>query len=125
MAEPGQDAPLLQDTEFVPKMVASGADSGVVAAMEEMVRTASPGGVAAALRGMAEREDSTELLSRIDVPTLVICGAEDGISPPEEMREMASAIPGARFEVIPRAGHVSPMENAADVNRAIGAFWRV
>ena len=118
---------LAEGTEFliegmIPKMVAAGADAGVIAEMEKMVRTASPGGVAAALRGMAEREDSTELLSRINVPTLVICGAEDQFSPPEEMRPMAEAIPGSRFEVVPGAGHVSPLEKPAGVNRAIGAF---
>ena len=118
---------LAEGTEFliegmIPKIVAARADSGVIAEMEKMVRTASPGGVAAALRGMAEREDSTELLSRIEVPTLVICGEEDQISPPEEMREMAAAIPGARFEIVPGAGHVSPLENAARVNHAMDAF---
>lgn len=88
-----------------------------VNAVEAMIRRASWGGVAAALRGMAERQDSWALLSRIAVPTLVMVGSDDVVTPPDRARQMAQAIPGAEFAVVPGAGHLSPFEmpNAANV----------
>lgn len=84
------------------------------------VMCASPAeGVAAALRGMAERPDMTPRLPEIAVPTLLLCGAEDGISPPVEMREIAASLPHAQYVEIPRAGHLAPLENAEAVNAAV------
>lgn len=94
----------------------------VVAAVREMIASAPPAGVAAASRGMAARPDSNDLLPRIDVPTLVLSGEHDAITPPAEMRAMAERIRGATFELIPDAGHMSPMENPAAVNAAIRRF---
>jgi 3-oxoadipate enol-lactonase len=94
----------------------------VVAAVRELIAEASPAAVAAALRGMAMRPDSTDILPKIDVPTLVICGEEDTISPPAEMQAMAEAIPQAIFSTIPSAGHLAPMENPEPVNGAIRRF---
>ena len=107
---------------MIPNLVAPGAAADVVSEAEEMAQRASPRGVAGALRGMASREDSTELLSRIAVPTLVICGEADTVSPVNEMRGIAGAISGARFEEIPSAGHLAPMENPEVVNRVIREF---
>jgi len=90
--------------------------------VESMIRSAPPAAVAAALRGMAVRPDSTDLLPTLDVPSLVLCGDEDGISPPEEMRSIEAALPDATFALIPAAGHLAPMENPEAVNRALRAF---
>ncbi len=89
-----------------------------------MLRT-NPVGVAAALEAMAVRDDSTELLGSIKVPTLLVCGEHDGISTPDEMRGMAQAIPGARCEEIVGAGHMAPLEAPTEVNRAIAQFLGV
>jgi pimeloyl-ACP methyl ester carboxylesterase len=109
--------------ENMPKSLLAGAtfetQPAVVAAVREMIASAPPAGVAAASRGMAARPDSTDLLPRIDVPTLVLCGEQDAITPPAEMRAMAERIPGAMFDLISDAGHMSPMENSAAVNAAI------
>ncbi|AGA25588.1 alpha/beta fold hydrolase [Singulisphaera acidiphila] len=78
--------------------------------------------VAGALRGMAARPDRTGDLARIQVPTLVLVGADDTITPPAEARAMAQAIPGAQFEIIPNAGHLAPLENPAASNAAILRF---
>jgi 3-oxoadipate enol-lactonase len=89
--------------------------------IEVMLRS-DPAACAAAQRGMAEREDFRPRLSSIDVPTLIVCGERDAISPPSEMREIAAAIPGAKYVEIPRAGHLSPLESPEPVNEAIGEF---
>ena len=86
-----------------------------------MLRT-SPQGIAAALRGMAQRHDATTQLRAITCPTLVVVGEEDAVSPPEEMQQIAAAIPNARLVVIPSAGHMSPAENPAAVNAALLEF---
>lgn len=96
----------------------------VIARTEQMMRGASREGVAAALRGMAVRADMTSRLSEIRVPTLLLGGALDAITPPQEMQEVAAAIPGARWVEIPNAGHMAPLEQPAAVNRAIAEFLR-
>ena len=56
------------------------------------------------------------------MPTLVLVGEDDAITPPDEARGMAGALPDARLEVIPDAGHLAPLENPAACNRAILTF---
>jgi pimeloyl-ACP methyl ester carboxylesterase len=73
---------------------------------------------------MAARPDVTGMLGSIDVPTLVIVGEEDAISPSAEMKKIAEAIPGARFVEIKGAGHMSPLEDPAAVNAAIEDFLK-
>lgn len=94
----------------------------LVEATEQVIRRTSAEGIAAALRGMAERPDATPLLSTINVPTLVVVGQHDAISPPAEMRGIADAINGVKFVEVPDAGHMSPLENAPAVNTALSEF---
>jgi pimeloyl-ACP methyl ester carboxylesterase len=88
-----------------------------------MARTA-PQGIVGALRGMASRPDRRGDLPKIAVPTLVMVGDEDVITPPAEARAMAEAIPNARLEVIPKSGHMAPYENHAVANAAILRFLK-
>lgn len=94
----------------------------VVEATRQQMLRAPREGVAAALRGMAERPDFTPLLPRIDLPVLVLCGEKDAISPPDEMQAIARAIPSAEYVEIARAGHLAPLEQPAAVNDALRAF---
>ncbi len=94
----------------------------VIAALRSVVTRTSPATIAAAQRGLAARPDMTGLLPQIAVPTLVIVGAEDVISPPAEMQSIAAAIPGARYVVIPNSGHMTTMENPAAVNQSLLHF---
>jgi pimeloyl-ACP methyl ester carboxylesterase len=64
----------------------------------------------------------TSLLPQIDVPTLLIVGSEDAISPPQEMRSMAAAIPNSTLVEIADAGHMAPLEEPAAVNTALEHF---
>lgn len=82
----------------------------------------SPAGIAAAQRGMAARPDMTPALVEISVPTLVICGEHDVISPVAEMRRLAESMPNANFVEVAGAGHMSPLEKPDVVNGAIAGF---
>jgi pimeloyl-ACP methyl ester carboxylesterase len=94
----------------------------VVARVRAVVEGTSPDGIAAAQRGMAARPDMTGFLPQIQVPTLIIVGAEDVISPPSEMQAISDKIPNAKFVVIPDAGHMTTMENPCAVNQALLDF---
>ena len=86
-----------------------------------MLRT-NPHGIAAAARGMAERADACPWLPSISVPSLVIVGEHDVISTAVEMHTIAAAIPQSQIEVLPNAGHMAPLENAAMTNAAMRKF---
>jgi pimeloyl-ACP methyl ester carboxylesterase len=94
----------------------------IIASVRQMVMTSNPVAIAAAHRGMAVRPDVSDLLPTITLPTLVICGEHDVISPPDEMKSIAEKIPNAQFVQVPRAGHMSPMEQPEIVNAAIRKF---
>ena len=79
-------------------------------------------GVIGALEAMMERPDSTSLLETIDVPTVVVVGEEDVVTPAKEMRAMNDAIRGSRFEVIAKAGHLSNVERPAAFNAIVTEF---
>jgi pimeloyl-ACP methyl ester carboxylesterase len=79
-------------------------------------------GIAGAQMAMAARPDSVPLLARIACPTLILMGELDGPTPPAEGTLMVDAIPGARLEIIPRAGHLSNLEQPEAFNRALLDF---
>ena len=70
--------------------------------------------------GAAARPDGRA--ATITVPTLVLVGAHDAITPPEESRKLAAAVPGAQLVIIPDAGHLAPLENPDPANEAILGF---
>lgn len=96
----------------------------IVEAARAMMAAQPVQGIVAALAGLRDREDNRPLLPTINVPTLVVVGAEDTVTPPSDAAAMADAIPGARLVTIPRAGHLSPMENPRAFNAALRAFLR-
>lgn len=94
----------------------------IVESVRQTILATSPRTIAAAQLGMAERPDMTRELPAVGVPTLLLCGQFDAISPPEEMRTIAEAMPRSQFCQIAGAGHMAPMEAPAAVNDAIREF---
>jgi pimeloyl-ACP methyl ester carboxylesterase len=92
------------------------------ASLRERILTTSPAGIANALFGLAARADSTATLREIRVPTLVVCGAEDTVTPVAESEKMQRQIAGSRLEVIPRAGHLANLEHPAAFNEVLKSF---
>ena len=89
-----------------------------------MMSRSNPRGVAAALKAMAQRPDSTTSYSEIDVPTLIVVGEEDVITPPADARNMNGAIRGSQLVIIPQAGHMAAVERPRMVGSAVAAFVR-
>lgn len=91
-------------------------------AVHRMMAQAPVDGIAGALEAMMKRPDSTADLSQIDVPTLVVVGEEDAITPLKEARAMHEKIPGSLLQVIAQAGHLSCMERPAAFNHVLTEF---
>lgn len=99
---------------FLPKLLGATTHEArpqLVAWVRETILATRPRGIADALLGLAARADSTPTLREIRVPTLVVCGAEDVLTPPSDSEAMAAAIAGARLAVVPKAGHLANLEN--------------
>jgi len=79
-------------------------------------------GVIAGLKALRDRPDATPDLKKIAVPTLVIVGEEDAVTPPAKAEAIAKEIPGAKLVVLPRVGHLSNLEDTMAFNDAVGHF---
>ncbi|MEG8946132.1 alpha/beta fold hydrolase [Rosettibacter firmus] len=84
----------------------------------------NPTGVKGAIIAIMSRTDTTEFLPLIKIPTLILCGSFDKLTPPDVMRKMSEKIPDSEFAIIPRAGHMSPIENPGAVNDLIKGFLK-
>jgi len=110
---------------FLPRVVgettkASRAD--VIAKLKDMMLKTSPQGISDGLHGLATRQDSTRLLREITVPTLVVCGEEDVITPRAEAEILQRGIKGAELVMIPKSGHLPSMETPEAFNVALSGF---
>jgi len=94
----------------------------VVKRIRDMMLKTKPAGAAAALMGMAAREDQTALLPRISVPTLILVGRDDPITPLQDSEKMHDTIAGSQLVVIENASHVSNIEQSAVFNAALLSF---
>lgn len=94
----------------------------LVEQVRELMGRQPVAGIVGALQAMRDRADSKPLLEKIDVPTLIVVGQEDELTPPAEARAMASAIPSAHMTTISGAGHVSPLESPTAVSRVFAEF---
>ena len=112
--------------EMLPRLLAPGSlvNMRIAEAARKTMAEQSVDGIIGALGGLRDRVDSRSTLPTIAVPTLVVAGEADVITPPAEGQAMTAIIPGARSAVIPKAGHLSPLENPRAFNAAVRAFLR-
>ena len=94
----------------------------LVARVRRIIEANPRRGITDALAGLAARADSTPILREIRVPTLVVVGEEDAITPLADAETLQRGIAGSRLAVIPRAGHLSSLENPDEFNRQLRAF---
>jgi 3-oxoadipate enol-lactonase len=114
-------------TVTAPRMLAPTTVQGradVVERVKSIMASTSVNGYVGDLRGLASRPDSTDTLSKIDVPTLVIVGEQDVVTPVADSETMAKTIKGAKLAKVPNAGHLAPLEQPADFNKALVEFLK-
>jgi len=95
--------------------------SGVQETMAAVVRDFHPPGFRLMAKALAD-SDTSELLPHIEVPTLLLWGEDDKRSPLSVAERFRDAIPGAKFAVIPQAGHISNMEQPETFNDHVRRF---
>lgn len=94
----------------------------VVELIKSSIRRNPISGICATLLALASRLDSTDMLSSISIPTLLIRGEDDKITSNEIMTELHALIPNSEFIQIKNAGHLPNLENVLDFNRAMNKF---
>ncbi|HKB01168.1 MAG TPA: alpha/beta fold hydrolase [Gemmataceae bacterium] len=82
----------------------------------------STDGIVAALKALRDRPDAAPGLAHIAVPTLVVVGDQDAVTPPEKAMAMAAAIPNSQLVTVPDAGHLSNLENPDLFTAAVREF---
>ena len=78
--------------------------------------------IASAVVHIRDRPDATDTLRTVTVPTLIVVGDEDVITPPPEAELMHALVPNSRLVRLPGASHLPPLEVPAAFNRALGEF---
>ncbi|MDX6434479.1 MAG: hypothetical protein QOE54_6845 [Streptosporangiaceae bacterium] len=123
LEEEGTAKPLLEDV--LPGLVGPTTHrqrAMIYGRVRGLVQATPPAAAAWAQRAMAGRPDSFEILRQTRAPALVVVGAEDTLATEEDARAMADALPNAELLVIPRAGHLSAMEQPDLFNQAVAEF---
>ncbi len=92
----------------------------VVATVREIVQAQTAAAIRGAVQRMLLRPDSTDELSRIAVPTAIVVGEHDTLTPLSDAKAMQAGIRGAVLEVVPEAAHLSNIEQPDDFNMALG-----
>ena len=97
----------------------------VVARVRALIEAQPVETIAAGLTAMKDRPDSTDVLRRVTVPTAIIVGDEDTITPPSDAEHMQRSVPGSTLVVIPQSGHMANLEAPHQFNAAMSAFLSV
>lgn len=119
----GADGPLVNQT--LPKLLSERTKRDHPAVVERARAIGArqkPDAVVAALAALRDRPDANPGLAAVRVPTLVIVGEDDAVTPPSAGKAMADGIPGAKLVPIPGAGHLSNLESPEAFNAAVRAF---
>lgn len=93
-----------------PELVASYVDFVLRAGASQLVRQN---------RAVIARPDARVHLPQVRCPTLVLCGADDQLTPPDRSREIAQLVPGAELVLLPDCGHMLTMEQPESVNQQL------
>jgi 3-oxoadipate enol-lactonase len=111
--------------EMLPKLLGATSQRerpGLAASVRAMIERNSPEAIAGAVESMMARPDSRPLLASIAVPTLVLCGEEDVLTPPSDSDALHAGIPGSRLVSIEKAGHLSSIEAPDQFSFALNSY---
>ena len=88
----------------------------------ERSKKSNPLGVKGCLLAMQGRTSVTASLPNFKIPILLLCGEDDKLTPPEEMRSISDKIPNSKYLIVPGSGHMTPIEKPNFVNTSIKDF---
>ncbi len=111
--------------EMLPKLLGASSQRdrpALAAEVREMIERNRPETIAGAVEAMLGRPDSRPLLAQVAVPTLVICGEEDVLTPPADSKALHDGIRGSRLVTLPSAGHLSNLEVPEAFSSALQTF---
>jgi pimeloyl-ACP methyl ester carboxylesterase len=97
---------------------------GVIAFINQIICTNSPRGICGTLLALACRTDTTSALSSITIPTSIIVGEHDKITPPSDADSLHKLIAGSELHILPDAAHMSNLENTQEFNERIVSFLK-
>jgi 3-oxoadipate enol-lactonase len=96
----------------------------IEAILRQSITSQSVATVQAALAALGDRPDMTESMRSLQVPTLLVAGAEDAITPRECLEAAEALLPNAKLLIVPAAGHLPPLEQPEVFNAAVLEFLR-
>lgn len=117
-----RDGPARIASEMLPKLLGSTSareQPDLALTVGRLIEGNAPDGIIGALSAMKQRPDRTALLGSIACPAVVICGADDVVTPPGECERMSRQIPGATFVRLEGAAHLSNLERAEAFTKAM------
>jgi pimeloyl-ACP methyl ester carboxylesterase len=111
--------------EMLPKLLGATSQRErpeLAATVRQMIETNTTAAIAGAVTAMMDRPDSTPMLGSISVPTLIVCGEEDVLTPPSDSEALHTGIPHSRLVLLPGAGHLSNLEAPEGFSGAVQDF---
>jgi 3-oxoadipate enol-lactonase len=111
--------------EMIPKLLGETTRRSrvdVIDRVRSVVLSNSSEAIAGAVRALMSRPDSTPLLHSIHLPTLIVVGEEDTLTPPALSEKMQRGIAGSELSCIPAAGHLANLEQPELFNAALARF---
>ncbi|MCC1494631.1 alpha/beta fold hydrolase [Cognatishimia sp. F0-27] len=106
--------------EMKPNYLTDGPNRDAILALcMQMAEDLGPQVFATQSRAIQNRPDQSATLRAVTVPTLVLCGEDDRLCPPERHRLMRDLVDGARLSIIKGAGHLPTLEQPDDTNRML------
>ncbi|MDD8018289.1 MAG: alpha/beta fold hydrolase [Bacteroidota bacterium] len=105
---------------FAPESLQQKAEA--VRMIQSIIERTSPISIYGTLMALASRTDTTAALPFITCPTLILVGEKDTLTPPTAAQAMKDKIPNAQLFLIPKAAHMSNVENPEDFNTHLVEF---
>ena len=94
----------------------------IVQVVREIIQSAPTRTIIPTLQAIADRPDLTPVLARIQVPTLVLWGENDGLIPKAQTQALVERIRGAQGSGFPDSGHLAFLESPEALNRTVRSF---
>lgn len=92
--------------------------------IKRIILNTSPLGICGTLLALASRTDTTAILSSIKVPSLILVGEHDVLTPPSTAHALHEKISGSELHMLPKAAHMSNLENTELFNKIFTAFLK-